>query len=70
MISGIVHHDVPHELRSQSDEVVSIFKMPRPLFRKPEIRLMNQRRALDGVIWPLAPEAPVRDPAKLIVDER
>ena len=29
---------------------------------------MNQRRALDGVIRPLALEAPVRDPAKLIVD--
>ena len=69
MISGVVHDDVPHELRRQSDEVVSIFKMPGPLFRETQVGLMNQRRALDGVIGPLALQAPVRDPPKLIVDE-
>jgi len=31
---------------------------------------MNQRRALDGVIRPLAPETTVGDSTELIVDER
>jgi hypothetical protein len=70
VISCIVHHDVTHELRSQSDEVVSIFKMPGSLFRQTQVGFMNQLGALDGVIWPLTPEAAVRDPAELIVDKR
>ena len=49
--------------------MIPIFKMSRTLIHEAQVGFMHQRRALDGVICPLAPQTTVGDPAELIVNQ-
>lgn len=48
----------------------AIFGVKRPLVEQPQIGLVDQSSALQGVSRALAPEMPPRDVAQLFVDQR
>ncbi len=66
----MLHQDLPHQLRADGQEVLPVLKLTRALFFEAQISLMHQGRALQGVVRTFLAQVIMRDPPKLVVDER
>jgi len=66
----VIHEDAPHDAGRDGEEVRAI--VPRYGFRidQSEIRLVDERRGLEGVIRTLVSDVPLRDSMKFVVYER
>jgi hypothetical protein len=69
MSAGIVHQDLPHQLRCHGEEMFPILELNRTS-NQPEIGFMYDRGALQRVIQTLPLQVVVCYPAKLVVDHR
>src|SRR5208337_3240112 len=64
----VLDQNLPHQLRRNGEEMLAVRKSSRGPLAQPEISLMDQRRALQGVVAALFPEVPVRLTAQFVVD--
>ncbi len=65
----MVHEDAAHEVRCKPEEVRAALPVHRLLIHQPHEGFVHQRRALDRVVRPFAPQVPLRERAQLLVDE-
>jgi hypothetical protein len=65
----MIHQDVPHYLRRNSEKVGPVLPFLRFLADKTQIHLVHQGCALQGVIGALSPEAAAGDAAQLLIDQ-
>ena len=70
MTARVVHQNLPHQARGHRQKMGTIFGVKGPLVEQPQIDLMDQSRALQGMARTLASEMPPRDVAQLFVDQR
>jgi hypothetical protein len=57
----VVHEDPPHEIGGERKEVRAALPVDGLLVDQPDERLVHERRALDGVVVPFAPQMPLRE---------
>src|ERR1017187_5530210 len=67
--AGVVHKDLTHEARSNGDEMSAVLQLNRYAAYQPEVGLVNQGGALEGVIRPFQLELIVSDTPQLFVDQ-
>jgi hypothetical protein len=65
----MVHENVPHYLCGDAKEVSAALPLRRFVPNQTEIRLVNQRPALKGVVGPFAAEIMAGDTTQLTVDK-
>ena len=70
MTTGVIDEDPAHDLRRDAKEMPSILPIDLALAHEADVRLMNERRRLQGVVGALAPKLARGNAAKLPVDER
>jgi hypothetical protein len=68
--AGVVHKDLTHEPRSDGDEVCAALQSHRLTSQQPKVGLVNESRALQGVIRSFGLEVVVSEPPQLFVDQR
>jgi hypothetical protein len=59
----MIDQDLPHQVRSQGDEMAAIPDFRLPLLHQPQIRLVDEGRGLQRMIRPLRPQVTPRQPA-------
>ena len=67
---GMIDQHAAHRCRSNREEVVSILPVCHDSFGEAEIRLMDERRSIEGVIGSLSTQARTRYRSKPVVDSR
>jgi hypothetical protein len=65
----MIHQNVPHQLRGYSEKVCAVLPLRRFLANQAQVCLVNQARALEGVVGTFAPQMAARDPAQFIVND-
>jgi hypothetical protein len=65
----MIHQDLPHQVRGNSDEVSAILPGLIGLFHEAEIRFINQGRRLEGMAGPLPAQISCRNAPQLVIDE-
>src|SRR5205085_12565177 len=70
MPAGVVHKDAPHRLRGDAEKMGAVLPADSPLIHQLQERFMDERRGLQGVVAPLAPEVAGGQPAQLGVNLR
>ena len=70
MTARVVHQNLPHQARGHRQKMGAIFGVKGSLVEQPQISLVDQSRALQGMARTLASEMPPRDVAQLFVDQR
>ena len=68
--AGVVHQDLTHEARGNGNEMRAVLQFHRLTSQQPQVGLVDQRRALQGVIRALGLEVVVRQAPQLFVDQR
>ncbi|MGA8440773.1 MAG: hypothetical protein WB762_31565 [Candidatus Sulfotelmatobacter sp.] len=67
--AGVVNQDLTRQPRSHADEVHAVPQIDRLAAGQPELGLVNQSRALQGVIRAFGLQVVVREPTQLLVDQ-
>ena len=70
LAARVVHQDAPHHLRRDAEEVRAVLPLDAPLADQLEVRLVDERRALQRVADRFSRQVPSRNRAQLLVDER
>jgi len=65
----VIHQNPPHDARGDRDEMSPIGKGRRRIPKDAKIRLVHQRRRLQGMTAPLVMEMPLGDAVELRVDQ-
>lgn len=65
----MVNQDLTPQPRSHADEVRAVPQIDRLAAGQPELGLVNQSRALQGVIRAFGLQVVVREPTQLLVDQ-
>ena len=66
----VIDQDLPHQPRGHRKQVGAILRRRRARSHQPEIRLVDQRGRLKGVVWLFLTKPRSRHPAQLLVHER
>lgn len=69
MPPGMIDENLPHELRGYTKEMRTVFNFRWRLLHEPEVRLMNQRCALESMVRTFLPQMAPRDATQLFVNE-
>ncbi len=70
MSARVIDQDASHQLRSNPEKVGAVVPVHLPLIDQLEVRLVDQRSRLQGVLGPNGRQRAARDPAQLSVNER
>ena len=65
----VVDEYAAHHLRGHAEEVRAVLPLHLRLVNEPHVRLVDERRGLQGVADALAPQVARRELAKLAVDD-
>ena len=66
----VVDQHATHDLRGQRQELLAVLPVEHALPGEPDEGLVDQRRALQGVIAAFARHLAAREPAEVVVDQR
>jgi hypothetical protein len=67
--AGIVDKNLTHKLGGYGKEMSAALPLQTPHPDQSKIRLMNQRGALQGVVWPFVPQLKVGQTPQFFVDQ-
>jgi hypothetical protein len=70
MMPRVINQHLPHQPGGNSQEVCAIAGFERSLVNQPQIRLMDQRGALQRMTGTFAPQLASRDIAQLLINKR
>jgi hypothetical protein len=70
VLSRMVYENIPHQLRSDTEEVSAILPLYIPAIYQVQVCLIDQSSRLEGVIGALVAQAAVCQPAQLGIDQR
>ena len=66
----VLDQNLPHQLRADGQEMFAVLELGRALLLEPQVSLVHQGGALQGVVRAFLPQVVVRDPSEFVINER
>ena len=68
--TSALHQNLPHQLRTDGDEMLAVLERACALFFEPQIGLVDKGGTLQGVVGTFFSQVTMRDSPQLVVDTR